>query len=144
MLSLLEDHFHEAILYVYQVATVVGFGHLLIGGDFLAVFGDYMRFWYCFFYLIVALANILAVNVYFVALRGCVELSRIWSCAVTFISILISVFFLSQHSLMQSAVFPLALQISLLVSAFVMGISISILLFPEIARKLFRREREVK
>ena len=118
----------------------MGFGHLMVSKEFLLVFGEYMRFWYCFFYLIVALANIVAVNIYLAVPKGLYTIAKVWSGAITFPSILISAFFVFQYSLMQGALFLLTLQISLIVSAFAMGISISILLTPDIARKLFRRE----
>lgn len=140
---LLEDRFPKAMPYVYQVAAVVGFGHILISRDFLAVFGEYTRFWICFLYLMVGLANVLALNIYLVALKGLCTITKIWSGAVTFPSVLISMFFVYQYSLMQSALFPPVLQIGLLASAFVMGTSASVLLSSEIARKLFRRNKEV-
>jgi hypothetical protein len=137
---LLDDRLPKAIPYIYQIAALAGFGHLIISKDFLTVSGEYMRFWYCFFYLIVALANIVAVNIYLAVPKGLYTITKVWSGAVTFPSILISAFFVSQYSLMQGVVFLLTLEISLLLSAFAMGISISILLTPDIARKLFRRE----
>lgn len=140
---LLEDRFPKMLPFVYQVAALVGFGNLLIGRDFLTVFGEYMRFWYCFIYLIVALSNIIAVNVYLVALKGLLTIAKVWSGAVTLPCVLISLFFVSQYSLTQAGLFPLFLQISLLASAFVMGISISIVLSPQIANRIFRRTKEV-
>jgi hypothetical protein len=144
LICLLDERFPKAVPYVYQVAALAGFGHLLVSRNFLFVFGEYMRFWYCFLYLIVALANIVAVNIYLAVLKGLWNLAKVWSGAVTFPAILISVFFVSQYSSMQGAVSHLALQIGLVVSIFVAGMGICILLRPEIVRKLFRREKEVR
>lgn len=60
---LLEDRFPKAVPYVYQIAAIMGFGHLVVSRMFLTVF-DYMRFWYNLFYLAVALVNVVAVNLY--------------------------------------------------------------------------------
>lgn len=61
---LLEDRFPNAVPYVYQIAAIMGFGHLVVSRMFLTVFDEYMRFWYNLFYLAVALANVVAVNLY--------------------------------------------------------------------------------
>ena len=141
---LLDDRFPKMLPYVFEAAALVGFGHLLISRDFLAVFGEYMRFWYSFLYLVVALASIIGVNVYLAALKKAFTIAKIWSGAVAFPSVLVSVYFVYQYSLMQSSMFLLILQIGLLVSAIAMGIGISILLSPETINKLFRRAKEVK
>jgi hypothetical protein len=73
---LLEERFPNAIPYIYQIAALIGFGHLLVSRDFLMVFGQYMRFWYNFFYLMVALANIVAINVYFAVIKKMWTLRR--------------------------------------------------------------------
>lgn len=141
---LLDNRFPKAIPYVYQVVALAGFGHLLISREFLAIFGKYTRFWYCFFYLIVALANIVAANIYFAVSKGSRALVMGWFGAITFPTILVSTFFVSQYSLMPSAVLNLSLQIGVVLSAFLVGISMSIFLKPEFVKKLFRRKLEVK
>jgi len=141
---LLEDRLPKAVSYVYQIAALVGFGHLIIGRDFLAIFGDYMRFWYCFFYLIVALANIIAVGIYLAVLKRQWTLARVWSSAIAFPATMFSLFFVYEYGLMQGAVFHLALQISLLVSAVLMGISICAFFSPEIVKKVFGMKKEVR
>jgi len=139
---LLEDRVPKALPYIYQIAALVGYGHLLISKNFFVIFAEYMRFWYCFIYLLVALSNIVAVNVYFAVAKGQWSLAKVWSGAVTFPTVLISMFFVSSYSLFQEATLPLlTLQIGLVVSALVMGISICLLLSPEAMRNVFRRER---
>jgi hypothetical protein len=64
---LLDERMPKALPYIYQLAALAGYGHLLISKNFLTIFGDYMRFWYCFIYLLACLANIVAVNIYFAA-----------------------------------------------------------------------------
>jgi hypothetical protein len=66
---LLDDYFPKTLPYVFQAAAIGGYVHLLISREFLVVFGDAMRFWYCFLYLAVALANIVAMNVYLAVVK---------------------------------------------------------------------------
>jgi len=114
----------------------------LVSKDFFAIFGEYMRFWYCFFYLLVALGNIVAVNIYLAVARGQWSLAKIWSGTVTFPTVVICMFFVSNYSVVQEATLPLLpLQTGLVISAVVMGISIFLLFSPEAVRNLFRKGR---
>ena len=135
---LLDDKMPKALPYIYQIAALVGFGHILVSKNFFTVFGDYMRFWYCFIYLLVALANILAVNIYFAAVKKQWTLAKVWSGAVSFPTILISMFFVYNYSYLQGVYYPLILQIALVVSAIIMGTSVAIFLSPEALRKILR------
>ena len=129
--------------YIYQIAALIGFGHLLVSREFFALFGEYMRFWYNFFYLLVALANIVALNVYLAVEQKSWTLAKAWSGAVTFPILLIAMFFVSNYSFLQGVQFPtLILQIGLVISAVVMGVSVSVLLSPDLLNKL-RRNKEV-
>lgn len=94
---LLDRHFPAAVPYVYQIAGLVGFGHLLVSREFMPLFGDYMRFWYCFIYLIVALANVVVVNIYLATPKKLWKLAKIFFGAVTFPTILMSTFFVSGY-----------------------------------------------
>jgi len=137
----LDDRVPKAIPYIYQIAALVGYGHLLISKEFFVIFGEYMRFWYCFIYLIVGLANIVAINIYFAVVRRQWTLAKIWSGAVTFPTVVISTFFVSNYTSIQQATLPLlTLQIGMVVSAVVMGISICLLLSPEAMRNVFKRK----
>ena len=139
---LLDDWVPKAIPYIFQIAALVGYGHLLISKEFFVIFGEYMRFWYCFLYLLVALSSIVAVNVYFAVAKRQWTLAKIWSGAVTFPTVVISMFFVSNYTSVQEATLPLlTLQVGLVVSALVMGVSICLLLSPEAMRNAFRRER---
>ena len=139
---LLDYHLPKAIPYIYQIAALVGYGHLLISREFFAIFGEYMRFWYCFLYLLVALSNVVAVNIYFSVAKRQWTLAKLWSGAVTFPTFLISMYFVSNYTFVQQATLPpLTLQVGLVVSAIVMGISIFLLLSPEIRRS---REETVR
>ena len=134
---LLEERFPKAIPYVYQIAALIGFGHLLVSKDFLTVFGQYMRFWYNFFYLMVALANVVAINVYFAVIKKNWLITKAWSGAITFPTIFISIFFVSNYSYIAGSEFPLLLlQIGLVIALVIMGVSVSIFLSPDLLNKL--------
>lgn len=140
---LLEERFPKAIPYIYQFAAIYGFGHLLISRNFLDMFGEYTRFWYSFLYLVIALANIVALNIYFAVLKRQNTIAKIWSGTITFPSILVAIYFVMQYSSMQNSMPSIMLQISLLISACVLGISLTILARPEIIRKMLHKKKEV-
>lgn len=140
---LLDSRFPKALPYIFQVAAVIGFGHLLISREFLTIFGEYMRFWYSFFYLLVALMNIVALNVYLATSQKMWVLAKAWSGAVTFPSVMISVFFVSNYGYVSSAEFPLLLlQVGLVLAAMMIGVSAALFLNPDLLPKL-RRKKEV-
>jgi hypothetical protein len=140
---LLDTRFPKMLPYVFEVAALAGFGHLLISKDFLAVFGEYMRFWYSFTYLLVALASILATNAYLMFIKHSLNIARVWSGTVTFPSILISAYFVYQYTLLQSSTLLLITEIALLLSAALIAIGVGVMLSPEIIRKRFSRAKEV-
>jgi hypothetical protein len=134
---LLEERFPKAIPYVYQIAALIGFGHLLISREFFAIFGEEMRFWYNFFYLGIALANVVAVNVYLAVSKKMWTLAKVWSAVVTFPTVFISTFFVCNYSYLQGVAFPsLMLQLALVVSVVMLGIGVSVVLSPDLLEKL--------
>lgn len=134
---LLEERFPKAIPYVYQAAAVMGFGHLMVSKMFLTVFDAEMRFWYNLFYLMVGLANIIAVNIYFAVSQKTWFLARVWSLAVTFPTLLISTFFIYNYGYLQAATGPIStLQIILMISFAVLGVSVFVLFSQKILEKL--------
>ena len=94
---LLEDRFPKAIPYVYQVAALAGFGQLMFSRDFLIAFGENMRFWCCFFFLAVALANTVAVNVYLGIVKKLMNYARVFMMTVTFPALSLTVLFLFNY-----------------------------------------------
>ena len=140
---LLDERVPKAMPYIYQIAALIGFGHLLVSRDFFVLFGEYMRFWYNFFLLLIALGNIIALNLYLAVEKKLWTLAKAWSGAVTFPMTVISLFFVSNYSYLQAAEFPmLILQIGLVISVVVMGVSIAIFLSPDLLNKL-RGRKEV-
>jgi hypothetical protein len=104
---LLDRHFPWQLPYIYQLAALAGFGHLLVSREFMLSFGEYMRFWYSLLYLVVALANIVAVNVYLGMVKKLLNYAKIFMAAVTFPALTLAVFFLSNYS--EVAVHPLVM-----------------------------------
>ena len=95
---LLDRHFPWQLPYIYQLAALAGFGQLLVSREFMAFFGEYMRFWYSLLYLIVALANIIAVNIYLGIMKKLLNYAKVFMLTVTFPTLLLAVFFLSNYA----------------------------------------------
>jgi hypothetical protein len=104
---LLDRHFPWQLPYIYQLAALGGFGQLLVSREFMLFFGDYMRFWYSLLYLVVALANIVAVNVYLGIMKKLVNHARVFLLTVTFPALSLATFFISNYA--QVAVHPLVM-----------------------------------
>jgi hypothetical protein len=106
---LLDKHLPWQLPYLYQVVSLAGFGQLLVAKEFMALFDDYMRFWFSLLYLIVALANIVAINMYLGIIKKMVNYAKAFMLTVSFPSFAIAVFFLTSYSAGAShpiAVFP--------------------------------------
>ncbi len=102
---LLDKHFPWQLPYIYQVAALIGFGQLLTSRSFIDIFGDYMRFWYSFMYLAVALGNIVAVNAYLGITKKLLTYAKVTMLTVTFPALAIAGFFLANYG--EIAVHPL-------------------------------------
>jgi len=144
---LLDKHFPSAIPYVYQLAALAGFGHLLVSKGFLTVFGVEMRFWYSIVYLLVAVANVIAVNVYIAVVKKMSNLALTFSGTVSFPTILLAVFFVSSYS--NGMVLPLPLlplipieivYVALVLGAAVLGVGIVASLKPRMLGDLRHRQ----
>ena len=66
----LERSFPDKLAYLYQLLGLAGFGQLLVSREFLPSFPQYMRFWYSFIYLAVAVASIASLNFYLIYKRA--------------------------------------------------------------------------
>ena len=104
---LLDRHFPWQLPYVYQLAALAGFGQLLVSREFMAFFGEYMRFWYSLLYLVVALGNIVAVNAYLGVMKKLMNYAKVFTFTVTFPALSLAVFFLSNYA--EIAVHPLVM-----------------------------------
>ena len=95
---LLDRHFPWHLPYLYQLAALAGFGQLLVSKEFMASFDMYMRFWYSLLYLIVALANIVAVNAYLGVIKKLVNYAKVFMFTVTFPALTLAALFLSSYA----------------------------------------------
>jgi len=95
---LLDRHFPWQLPYLYQLAALAGFGQLLVSKEFMASFDVYMRFWYSLLYLIVALANIVAVNAYLGVIKKLVNYAKVFMFTVTFPALTLAALFLSSYA----------------------------------------------
>ena len=134
---LLDDYFPKTLPYVYQAAAIGGYVHLLISKEFFVVFGDTMRFWYCFLYLAVALANVIAMNVYLAVIKKHWTLAKVFSGAVVFPTLLISGFFVSDYA--SQVVGFYLFQVAMLFSALVLGLAVSVLVSSKIMKRNWKR-----
>jgi hypothetical protein len=89
------------------VGALVGFGNLLASKEFMSLFGEYMRFWYSFMYLVVALGNIIAINAYIGITKKLLNYAKVLMLAMTFPALAISTLFLANYA--EIAVHPLVM-----------------------------------
>jgi hypothetical protein len=104
---LLDKHFPWQLPYLYQVGALAGFGNLLVSKEFMTLFGEYMRFWYSFLYLVVALGNIIAINAYIGITKKLLNYAKVLMLAMTFPALAISALFLANYA--EIAVHPLVM-----------------------------------
>jgi len=110
---LLDEHFPTMIPYIFQLAALAGFGQLLISREFLSIFGEYTRFWYCLFYFIVAISNVIALNVYLAFFKKLQLISKAFLGSVTVPAVLSAVFFIYNYVSVSSHPFVVTPAISL-------------------------------
>ncbi len=102
---LLDRHFPWQLPYIYQLAALAGFGHLLVSKEFIVFFGEYMRFWYSILYLTVALANIIAINIYLGIMKKLLNYAKVFMLTVTLPALTLAAFFVSNYA--EVAAYPL-------------------------------------
>lgn len=102
---LFDKHFPPMLSYVYQLASLAGFGNLLVSREFLLIFDEYARFWYSIAYLTVALTSIAAVNIYLAFSKKQFAAAKVFLSAVTIPSYLVSVLFINNYA--QVATYPI-------------------------------------
>jgi hypothetical protein len=117
---LLDDKVPKALPYVFQIAALSGFGHLLVSKMFLMDFDEDMRLWYNLFYYGVALANVVAVNIYLAVVKKAWTPARVWSAGVTFPTMLISSVSAYNYGYLQGTTLPPLVAPLVVVFSFVM------------------------
>jgi hypothetical protein len=99
LLTCLQDEkFPWALPYLYQLAALTGFGHMLISRSFLSSFSQYMRFWYSVAYLTIALGNIAALNLYLMIIKKLIRVAQVYLLLVTTPALAFSTLFLSSYA----------------------------------------------
>jgi uncharacterized membrane protein len=117
---LLDRRFPSQLPYVYQLAALAGFGQLLVSKDFMVLFDEYTRFWYSLIYLMIALGNVVAVNVYLAAVRKLLNFAKVFMITVTFPALAIAALFICDYA--ENATFPLITTLNLPWGATFVGI----------------------
>ena len=95
---LLDKHVPWQLPYLYQIAALAGFGQLIVAKEFMAMFDAYMRFWFSLLYLVVALANIVAINAYLGIIKKMGNYAKAFLLTVSFPSFAVTAFFLASYS----------------------------------------------
>jgi len=135
----LDKYFPDKLCYLYQLLGLAGFGQLLVTREFMAQFADYMRFWYSFIYLLIAVANIVGLNLYLLVCKKKRTIAKLFSVIATAPATTMSALFLSNyaaeapHPIIPLPQLPLEL---LFISVFtfditVVGVSVYALLKPK-------------
>lgn len=93
-----DKHFPDKLAYLYQLIALAGFGQLLVTQEFMGSFADYMRFWYSFIYLIIAVANIASLNAYLFFYKKKKTIAKLFSIIATAPTFIISTMFLYNYA----------------------------------------------
>jgi hypothetical protein len=134
-----EDRFPRKLPYIYEVAASFGLLFLVISRFILPELEESTRLWYCYGYLIAALANTVGTNIYLVVPKRQYKISRKWSAVVTFPSILISAYFVSQYGFSQTLFVASIAQITLIVSCVAIATCAGILVYQRILQAPLHR-----
>jgi len=126
LLTCVMEHFNRLTSYLYEAAAIFGYVNMLMSKEFVASFGEYMRFSYSFLYLGLALANVVGINAHLLVSKKAWTTAKVFASCVTFPTFLISAFFFSLYSQETSYV----LTAVLMSSAMVLGIGIAFLVAP--------------
>jgi hypothetical protein len=138
---LLDEKVPKALPYIFQIAALSGFGHLVVSRLFMTEFDETMRYWYNVFYLGIALTSIVAVNIYLATSKENWTLAKVWSGAVTFPTMIISVLSVYSFGYLQGAILPPLLPPMLLAFTCIMlTVTVGVLLGP----RFFDKSREVR
>jgi len=109
---LLDKHLPWQLPYLYQVASLAGFGQLIVAKEFMVMFDGYMRFWFSLLYLTVALANIIAINAYLGIIKKMFNYAKAFMLTVSFPSFSVAAFFLVSYSTVSTHPMAIVPQVS--------------------------------
>jgi hypothetical protein len=142
---LLDKHFPWQLPYLFQVAALTGFGQLMVSKEFMTVLDPYTRFWFSTCYLAVALASIIAMDVYLGFVKKLINYAKVCTMAVSIPSVAVAGFFyasyssVSTHPLVILAPIPFEATFVGLVAldTLVVGMGIYLFFKPKLGRIIF-------
>jgi hypothetical protein len=145
LFSIFDRFFPSSVSYIYQIAALAGFGELWVNYTFLVSLEA--RFWCSVIYLIVALVNLVAVNIYLADKRSSSVAGAFFGVA-TVPTVFLSFFGISAY-VNGLAVYipplPLVPMESLYLVFFmciiILGVSITASVKPKMLTKMFRRRK---
>ena len=134
-----ENRFPKKLPYTYQIAALLGLLLLVVSKFILPQLEESMRLWYCYGYLVAALANVVGANIYLAVSKRQYNVSRTWSLAVTFPSFMVSTYFVAQYGLTRTALVSSIAQITVVSSSAALAICASIAVFHRLSHASLNR-----
>lgn len=137
---ILDNYLPDKLAYLYQLVALAGFGQLLVTREFMVSFTDFMRFWYSFIYLTIAVVNILLLNFYLYFYKKTKTIAKLFSIVATAPALVISTMFFSNyaaesaHPIIPFPQIPLDLMFAsvFIFDTIVVGTSVYILIKPKL------------
>jgi len=136
-----EDRFPRKLPYIYQVAASFGLLFLIVNRFVLPELEEPTRLWYCYGYLIAALANTVGANIYLTVPKRQYKISRMWLATITLPSTMISTYFVAQFGLMQTSLVSSIEQITVMAFCAAIATCAGIIVFQRISRAPIHRMR---
>jgi hypothetical protein len=146
--SLFDGPFPKAVPYFYQIAALAGFGQIWVSYAFLFFLVE-SRFWCSLLYLVVALINVVAFNLYIAINKRLLNVAGVFLGVATIPTIFTS--FLSVSAYVNGsaiAIPPLpivpaeSLYMVLITCIFILGLSVLTYFEPHTLRKTFGRHQK--
>jgi hypothetical protein len=139
---LLGGRFPKKLSYIYQIGAFLGFLCLVISRFIFFGSDESIRLWYCYSYLIAALANIIGANIWLVFPKHQFRISKIWSIVFTLPSVFVAVLFVTEYGFGQTVMWSIIEQISVFTATVGLGIGTGILLISQIKHRSLRSHTE--
>ena len=90
-----DEHFPTGLPYILEASALLGFVQLVLGPQYLTGYPTEVQFYYCMAYAIIAVASVLASNLYLAFVRGRMRLGGFFAIAGSIPSCLFLAFFAS-------------------------------------------------
>jgi hypothetical protein len=143
--ALLDRHFPWHLPYLFQIAALAGFGQLMVSKEFMAILDPYTRFWFSSSYLAVALASVVAIDLYLGFVKKLVKYAKVLAATVSAPSLAVAGLFYASYSSVSShplVMFPqLPVQVTFVgivaLDTLVVGAAIYLFFKPKVGRIIF-------